>query len=569
MNKKEIKQGAWWRILLILATIAATITKLYIGIDHDESYVTVMGIRLLNGDRMFDTMWDLHMTSAWPVWLFAKLFYVVTGSLDGLVIYLRLVSVVLQFGTALAFYWIMKRYFHRDAVFAAAIFIANFLPRATQNLEYGLLEMLFVILAVTLLYDVLRGQEETGRIKWWKVAVAAVCYAIAVLAYPTIIISFPVLLIAMWRGQSKQQKRMPLLLWFTIICGVLAAFFVGYVLTYLPLSDLLSNLQGILNDGAHADVPKGSSYASQLVEITKRVFVFLVSAGVCYFIFRKWVPARKILLYDLFAVAALILIGFNITGIRPSGPLGLQVRYLMVAVIAVILYRCMEKRDTRLSGLFLWTGLAVYLGTMYGSNMGLEENASFLYLCLIVGILLAMEQAAEWRGISRCIAYGGVLLFVGSIIFTRGYLVRITGTGPANILEERVVLEDGVLRGVYVSPEEWNAFEERQREIEKYSEARDTILYLGDEAVCNTFTEGQFTAATCISTPVYNEEWVLYYKNQQHPQPTVIFVDKKTVGTWDDFKNTEFGSYLTERYEIKKEDVIEEEALYIYRVLPE
>ena len=151
MNKKY-KGILWWQAVLLLAAFFTAICKIYIGMDHDESYIVVMGIRLLNGDRMFDTMWDLHMTSAWPAWLGTELFYRVTGSVDGLVVFLRILSVILQFAVAYIVYRILKKYFAQESAFLAAIVTAAFLPRATQNLEYGLLEMLFVILTSVLIY---------------------------------------------------------------------------------------------------------------------------------------------------------------------------------------------------------------------------------------------------------------------------------------------------------------------------------------------------------------------------------------------------------------------------------
>ena len=90
--KKKYNRIVWWQAVLLLAAFVTAICKIYIGMDHDESYIVVMGIRLLNGDRMFDTMWDLHMTSAWPAWIGTEVFYRITGSLDGLVVFSSAVS---------------------------------------------------------------------------------------------------------------------------------------------------------------------------------------------------------------------------------------------------------------------------------------------------------------------------------------------------------------------------------------------------------------------------------------------------------------------------------------------
>lgn len=567
MEKRQFKKAVWWKIGLLLLTVAAAVTKIYIGIDHDETYVTVLGLRLLKGDRMFDTMWELHMTSAVPVWLAAKFFYAVTGELAGLVIFLRYVSVLLQFAAAGVFYCIMKKYYRSDAVFLAAVAVANFLPRATQNLEYGLLEMLAMVLAMVLLYDVLRKREAQEKTAWGELVVAAVCYAAAVLAYPTVILSFPVLLVVLCACGTKKAGSWKLALVFGGSCALLAVLFLGVLFSYLSPAEFLENLKGILSDGTHGEgIVKTVSYGAQFVEVLKRSALFLGAAVGMYVIFHKWVSERVMIWYYLLAVMALILIGFNVTGIRPSGPMGLQVRYLVAAAATVAFYARTKTKDKLLFGLFWLTGIAVYLGTMYGSNMGIEVNASFLYLCLFMGLLLATEAAEDMEKYACTAGYLCVGLFVCSIIFTKGCLVRVTGTAPANIMESRVRFETGVLKGIWMYQEDADELKEKAAEIQEYSAESDNILYLGDEPVCNTFTEGDFTSATCISTPVYNEEWVQYYENEKHPQPTVIFVDKDKMETWEKFAETEFGSYLTEKYELTENELIEEEAFYILRL---
>ena len=578
MNKKY-KGILWWQAVLLLAAFFTAICKIYIGMDHDESYIVVMGIRLLNGDRMFDTMWDLHMTSAWPAWLGTELFYRVTGSLDGLVVFLRILSVILQFAVAYIVYRILKKYFAQESAFLAAILTASFLPRATQNLEYGLLEMLFVILTSVLLYDVIQKTNETERVCWWELILCAVLFSMAVLAYPTIILAFPVYLLAAGVLLNQRKKKWQIPLFFIGVCVICAVIFAGYILSYLSVPELIENIQGILSDGTHAEEGRMYSYGTQIISLLKRSVLFIAVSAAGYLCTKKWFPEKINILFYLAVVPTVVLIISNVTGIRPSGPIGLQVRYLLATVSGLVLYFAGKKKDRVLFWLFMLPGFAVYLGVMFGSNMGIEENASFLYLDLIAVVLLFSEYIIDEKKDRLTGIYpdGGkyhvkwnqglqkicIITFAAGVLFTRGYFVRITGTGPANITEHRVQMTDGVLAGIYVYPEEAENYEEKEREIRSYSDSHDTILYLGGEALCNTFTEGQFTSATCISTPVFNEEWVAYYENEKHPQPTVVFVDKENVKNLEDFLQTTFGRFLVEKYGINPQNVVEEEKFYI------
>ena len=558
--EKEQKTVCWWHVALLILTLLAAAVKIFIGFDRDEAYIVIMGVRLLEGDRLFDTMWELHMTSAWPAFLSLYLFQTVTGSLEGAVIFLRIASTVIQFAAAWLAYRILRRYESRDTAVLAGIFVANFLPRATQNLEYGLLEMLFVLTAMLLIYDEWMKMGQGEKVCLWKIVGAGISYSLGVLAYPTILISFPVILISMFLLQKKETRRLRLPLLFCAVCAACAVIFLGYLLSYLTVPELLNNLQGILADGTHTDTVKTATYLVQLLELCKRTALITLGALLCTLCFYKWEKRRELFWYCLLLSGAVIFIGFNVTGIRPSGAIGLQVRYLIAAILAAVF--AIKMREKMITGLFLIPGIFLYAGAMIGSNMGFEENASFLYLTVLAAILLMGRYAETFRHIGAfCIA-----AFLCSIIFGKGYLVRITGTAPANIAQERTQIQEGILKGVYVYPEEADRYAEKKREIKAYSDAEDVVLYLGADAVCNTFAEGAFTSATCISTPAYNEEWVLYYENESHPRPTVVFLDRDLMRSFADFERTEFGRYFAERYGITEEDVIEEDAFFIFRL---
>lgn len=548
----------------MMLTVAAVIPKILIGIDHDEAYIVTMGIRLLNGDRLFAEMWELHMTSAWPAYLGIYLYELVAGTLDGSVIFLRVMSVVIQFLMAGYAYYVVKKYHSRDAAVLAGVFIANFLPRATQNLEYGLLEMIFVLLAVFLLYDELMCRWNQQKTRGIRIVLAGIAYALGVLAYPTIIVSFPVILIALYVLQEKGRGRFKLPLIFALICAGCAIVFVGMIFSYLPVTEFWDSLTGILADGTHSDTVKTLTYIPQLIELGKRAAVMLAISFAAWLVYRKWEKDKLLIWYGLLLAGCLVFVGLNITGLRPSGPIGLQIRYIIPAVAAFRF--AYLKKDKMLTWLFLIPGWAIYAGAMIGSNMGFEENASFLYLAVLGAVILMTEYAkeqSEW--FSRAGVTCVVSLLIG-LIFTKGYLVRVTGTSPSNIMEDRQRIDSGVLCGIYVAPEEYQTYQNKEGEIKEYSDEEDCVLYLGDDAICNTFTEGSFTSATCISTPVYNEEWVMYYENETHPFPTVVFVDKTLIKTLEEFAETEFGEWLLEHCECTAEDFIETETFYVLRL---
>lgn len=542
------KRIVWWQVLLLSGTLAAAAVKIFTGMDCDESYIVTMGARLLQGDRLFDTMWELHMTSAWPAFLGMFVYQKLTGSLAGVVLFLRLLSTLIQFAAVYVSCRILKKYFSFVTVFVFGIAAASFLPRAVQNLEYGLLVLLFLLPAVVLLYDVLKKLEESGRIVWWELIVSGICYALGVLSYPTVVFSFPALLAALFMLPGRGNKKAGLKLSgaYLLVCAVCAVLFFLYVFSYLPPGQLLRNLSGILLDGTHSDVGRLGSYLSQSVVLLKRALPVLAAAAVIACILRKWKALQSTFPYLVLACGTAVVIGFNVTGLRPSGPIGFQVRYMLAAAAGFLFYRFV--RDRLALGLFLLPGVFVYLGVLAGSNMGLEENASFLFLTVLGTLLLSGAALERMEGIAAGICLLCIGVFAAGILFTKGYLVRITGTGPANILESRVQVQEGPLQGIFLYEEDALAYEQKRREIREYVTSEDLMLYLGTDALCNLYTEGRFTSASCISTPSYNEQWIRYYETFDCIRPTVVLLDKDFFTSPAEFMETPFGAWLMKQY---------------------
>lgn len=286
MNILEKKKISWWQTVLLAGTVLAAFLKIYIGMDNDESYIVTMGVRLLNGDRIFKEMWELHMTSAWPAGICAWVWVRLTGSFDGMVIFMRWVSTIAQFGTAIFVYAVIKKYFRQETAFAAASLWLISCRVRSQNMEYGQLEMIFVLISVCLVFDVLmklreRQKKETqkGAMKYGIAAewcLAAVCYAASVLAYPTILVSAPFLGYAVWRSLPEKKTAYSLLFWGS--CAVCAGFFLTFLFSYLTVPEFLDNLGGILSDGTHSDTMKMQSYGKQIVSVCGRIAMILAGA---------------------------------------------------------------------------------------------------------------------------------------------------------------------------------------------------------------------------------------------------------------------------------------------------
>lgn len=109
MMKNILKNKKFWKIICILAIIAYTAKNLFIGADTDEGYGIMVGYRLAMGDRLLLEMWEPHQTSAIFTAVFIRLFVMLTGGVNYLNLFLRLVFFPIQACVSVFLYKTIRR----------------------------------------------------------------------------------------------------------------------------------------------------------------------------------------------------------------------------------------------------------------------------------------------------------------------------------------------------------------------------------------------------------------------------------------------------------------------------
>lgn len=125
-------------ILIVLSVIAGA-TKIFTGFDIDEAYALAIPYRVLQGDRLFADMWEVHQTSFLLPFLFMKLFYLLTGEMTGIVLYMRVVTTLLHLCMSILVYGFVKKFFGIKGGYALFIGLAyyNFLPKWMINMDFS------------------------------------------------------------------------------------------------------------------------------------------------------------------------------------------------------------------------------------------------------------------------------------------------------------------------------------------------------------------------------------------------------------------------------------------------
>ncbi len=531
-----------------MLTLISTYLKVRIGEDVDEECLIFITYRLNNGAVLLRDIWDVYQTNMVLTVPLVRLFSLFSVDMSYLMLYLRICSVIFQFITACFCFFVIRRYYSKMTAFFVALAVANILPRAIQNFEYGFNAVNLILISVLLLLDVWKGKKSYSYI---LIVLSGLSYALAVFAYPTMVISLPVMVyIILFRIDDSKRKRIKSVMLFLGSCGLLALLVVVLLLHYMTPKEIIGNIKGVLDSSEHSRL---FSFLSNWKEMAKTMIrcigLFLVSLVLSIPSMRS---GRKRVVPYVYVVFILILVtGLNLTGIRPSGPFGLLERY-MVVLPMTLFFIVDNKNNIEVFWLFFVMGIGTYAGALAGTNLGLKENALYLELSLIAFIIYASTDAEKTevsvkKDIYTSFKRVAVVLFILELIFSKGYFVRVDGTKPANIFEKRKECEISILQGIKNYEESVDSKSDKTKYIDSSTEQNKTYAYIGAESVSFFYFNGKLVQPQYNSTISCGHQWVSYYE-QNRELPDYLFIDRNSFPDPESFYMTEFGKEVKNLY---------------------
>lgn len=581
--------------ILVILSVFASVTKIFTGFDIDEAYALAIPYRILQGDRLFADMWEVHQTSFLLPYLFMKLFEMVTGSMEGVVLYTRIVTTMLHLGVSLLVWKCLKKIYGNKYWLSVALLglaYYDFFPKWMINMDFSMQQLWFFTLFVICLFyaGIFDGAGQDGgekgisKRKAW-LAAAGLMLALDVLAYPGMVLVYPAVVILLAAG--KRQGKWADIFSLTAGCAAAALVFFVFIFSYMTPAELLSAIPRVFMDGSHQYdwTTKLRLYVSQWAEVLVQSAILLVPAAIGAGIIKLlygYAAKKKTLGQLPFGLLLCIVLEGMVSALIAFaglfvtwGPFRLQVRYILQFIMAFCIWKSLygkgkrekegEDAGGRLSLWLLWLSLAAFLGILLASNVGPVSSSSYLIIGNLVFVALSI-QAAEHRGIGiKGLAYGGAVLFLLSLIMCKGYYMRNTEYVPGDISEPLSKMQEGPMVGIYVPQKDFARYTDDYETIKGNTTDYDRVLFMGTEGLCNLYANGKIVIPTTISTPAFNEQWVEYFTLYPDKQPTVIFLAKNTV---DDrrkfFVKNEFGIWIAERYDV--ECMEETESLCIIRM---
>lgn len=570
MQKKLTKPELSILIALALLSIGGAVTKALVGFDIDEGYAISMPQRLLGGDRMLLDMWEVHQTSSFLPAFFLWVFEKITGGVEYAALYLRIVASVLHL-LMTGVVWKGMKHVELKWRFLLCLLYFNFLPKWMLSLDFSMQQLWFITLVMYCLYR----EAQTRRARW--AFAAGLALACAVLAYPAMALLYPFVLICVCRGE-KRKAGLYKCGAVTVGCALLAVLFFAYLLSYMKFSDLIESVPLVFMDGTHqfTMAVKLMAYVRQWCNVGRQILILAAPAAVLTALIttvwrakagRREAMDRTMSVCALFllvwmAVTSALVVFANAVGVS-MGPFHFQVRYLFFFASSFVLCLTRKSEQEDLFYIVFVLNLVSFISILLFSNVGPDASSSYLVSGVMGGFMLlhkcfsgrpaveVQKGSGQLRFDADQITWLVCAFFVVSLIFCKGYYVRVTEYAPSTICEPREQVTQGALKGLFLLPADRDRYEMAHEAIAHATEDGETLLFLGTEGILNLSARGAFVSPSTISTPAFNEQWTLYFTMYPEKIPDVIVVAKNTVDDREKFfARNPFGCWIAENYDI-------------------
>lgn len=394
MTNTKNKKRTFWLSVLILALAAYTIKNIFVGADIDEGYGIMVAYRLAKGDRVLLEMWEPHQTSAIFTAIFIRLFMWITGgSIDFLNLYLRIVFFIIHGFIAYSLSQTLKKTVPEIGQNAAALMGIFFYVTSMKSIyipEYSNLHMWFFTLLIVCLMQYYYKQNSKKRLVY--LALAGICLTGDVLSYPSMAILFFFCIGFVWWTNSNLNRNRKSF-WqecftFTAPCMISALIFLGYLLSYMSLAQILEMTKHILGEGSH-QVPVSQKLFELLSSYGQMAGIVLIAAIPAFIITVLWSkknPNHKTVVFLMSLYFSLIVCQFAFYFVGKSTAIHPQVLFMVLPLSGLFFYY-QTKKIPKTGFFIIIFSFISYFAVLLFSNWPPIYLNTYLLMGVIGGLL--------------------------------------------------------------------------------------------------------------------------------------------------------------------------------------
>ena len=237
-NRKEISIF----LIFVFPIILILIWRIMRGFDwSDEAYYSAIVYRIIQGDALFQTSWDIHQLSAVllvPVyWLYIK----ICGT-KGIILFSRIVFILFLAGEATGIYIKFRKRSGSNFCILASIALLSY--ECLYGLSYNTMMIEAFILAILCLPD-----KHIKQYRLLRYFISGFFSGIAVQSYPSMVIVLPLFLF--YCLSNRDEEKIKNITYYIFGGVVVLVLFCVFLIINSSFSALINNIQYMFMDPEH------------------------------------------------------------------------------------------------------------------------------------------------------------------------------------------------------------------------------------------------------------------------------------------------------------------------------
>ncbi len=340
----------------------------------DESFYLTIPYRIIKGDAFLVDEWHASQFSAVLLYLPMKVFLMINGSTDGIIVYFRCLFVLCQTLVSYYTFFKLKKYGTLPAFLSSVIFLL-YVTETVNMLDYYTMSLMgFQVIALLLFCSYNLNSP--------RLIFTGIVFACVVLAQPFNCLIYFIYTLAIIISLSVRKKKniseyykkyLSIKSWGFITAGIVlvAIIFFAFLLSKMSLSDFLSNFGNIFGGHDHtlpfaADTGKSDMFSystiiKTLIKIAPIGFYVSVLLAAYLIYDRKNFKGRNLKLFVSLIAIAILVVESSIVSTSQITATLFRPYILFVFTLAVIL---LTKNKDKSLMMITWSGIVyiVFLG---------------------------------------------------------------------------------------------------------------------------------------------------------------------------------------------------------------
>lgn len=554
--------------LLVLAFLSLISRSFFSIVTTDEVFNIGQVYRTVIGQKFMVENWDFFQVGDSLSYPFIWLFYKITKSTEGVVLYSRLCFIFITFIFGIIIYKFLNPIFGKLNSFATCLIYFTSVPKTLFNYWYDTWALLFMLLSfVAIIYTVNCNKS----ISW--ILLAGMFQAIAVYAYPTAVFVFLFELIIIFLHINKEKKKISIgrpEFIYALGAAIVFVIFVIFCLTKDWQNFFIFN-KGVSESGLSDRISlfkNGSILVKKVITsllVTFKIYYILLCVLILLCFLIKKFRLSKIWLIAYILITAFFLCFYSVYLKIPGYHQQIQLYYFFYfSLCGLVIHLFFFLKEEKFQHLFLLlyfpsiiSGFVwAFTGMDGGVNFTLGFRPAAIFFFLEFFEIVSCIDTKNIKGQFK-ILVSVLLLFNIVVLFSQSHMSLV----PSQMFAKKMSLstaENGVFKYVVDVKETIAFYETFEKTMNEIIENDDQTLlcgrslmygYLMTNLKPNTNYLLRPGSLTGFSTDSNFYDYLFRYFDSYYGYPDIIIIDKNQC----EMQNEKFTDFIASNYELKTE----------------